>query len=212
VIHEDAHAPTPSSGFVVPDQRLAFLNRDGEFQFDVWDLDDSGALDSPRDPPQFHKDQDDWVGFYVIGAAKLVGGRVLVGLTIYNPRPTHGLCLYSPAADGFRWMGFVDADIRDPSRVFEHRVLPGDRAIVISYSGRTRKAAEIYHNYYNHVYAFTAQRAGGVEVAQVGIDTGNIRDWDVEGTTMLLHTVDDRDPKKPHESYWSLDLRRVLGT
>jgi hypothetical protein len=155
-------------------------------------------------------DQQSWAGFHVTHAAPLPGDRVLLSVTRYTPRPSPALFVFDAGRNEFSFFADADPDIRDPSRLFYARAISPDAVVAVHFSGRTRKAAEIYYNRFNHLALFTPRYPAGIEVLKLGIDDGNVEAWTVRDRTLHLHTRDGRDPQRVRDRYWSLDLSQFL--
>lgn len=213
---DDADAQTPDTGYIISGMTgrppVAILNN-ADFRFETWNLaaDDRQTVSTQQAFANIHPQQDSWVGFYALDVACMPGNRALVAVAYYNPRVSYALYLYDIAAASFRHLVDVEPDIQDPYRFFEVRRPAADTALVLYYSDRTRKAAELYHNYYHHILLFSPRYADGIEVLRLGIDTGNVTDWTVSDGTLYLRTLDGRDAANPKRGSWSLDLSRVLG-
>lgn len=212
---DDADVQTPDTGYIISGitgrPPVAIMNHI-DFRFETWKLaaDDNQSVSAPLPFANIHPQQDSWVGFYALDVACLPGNRALVAVAYYNPRVSYALYVYDIAAASFRHLVDVEADIRNPYRFFEIQRPSADTALVLYYTGRTRKAAELYHNYYHHFMLFSPQHTDGVELLRLGIDTGNVTDWTISDGKLYLQTLDGRDAASPKQGSWSLDLSRVL--
>jgi len=60
------------------------------------------------------------------------------------------------------------------------------------------------------VLLFTPLERDGLEVLQLSLDDGNVREWGLQGGTLWLHAIDGRPRPAPRVLAWSLDLARLL--
>ncbi len=211
---DDPVAQIPRAGFIVRGingEELALLNDPEAFSFDIWRLSyDRKNPTTKVKTGKISEDQSAWVGFHVTGATSLPGKLVLLSVNRYTPRQSPALFLFDVRNSTYKFLASVDPDIRNPLRYFDTRVISPSATMAVFYSGRTRLAAEIYYNRYNHLMLFTKQYPYGIEVMKLGIDTGNVQDWYVRNRTLYLYSLDGRDNNNAREGYWALDLSQLL--
>lgn len=209
----DRNTATPRSGYVLngPGDGLpiALLNDGDAFRFDAWQLtqpeEPATRLDNAVDAAQ-----NSWAGFYLVDAACITDTLMLLAVQYYHPTAKHALYTYDVAQARFTKIADVDPGIPNKDRYFEYQALGPDSAVALYYTGRTRKAAELYHNYFHHFILFGPDSPSGTELMKLGIDTGNATQWAVMEKTLYLHALDGRDAKNPKEGDYSLDLSAVL--
>lgn len=202
-----------NAGFVIRaaegEAGILLLNSDGGVE--AWDLtaDDKIIAGSQRGL-SIAPDQSSWIAYSIAQVGCLFGAQVAVAVSHHNPRPSHSLYRMDMTNLEFERIADAEVDTRDIDRYFSV-VHPGqDLALLLRYSDRQRKSAEIYHNHINHLALFSPEHPNGLELLQLGIDQGNIERFFVQGKTLYLQTVDARDSKQPKRFNWSLDLSRVL--
>ena len=181
--------------------------------FDVWQLvsDNDWSIARRLHVPQLGESQDEWVDFFALDAGCLLPGRVLLSIRYDDPTAEYALYLYDIEAQSYARVADASPEFQDPHRYFWIRRLGEDRALVLFYSGRTREAPEIYHNYYNHIMLFDRSNPGGRMLLTLGIDTGNVEDWVVVDETIYIKTVDHRGHGAPRRETWSLNISGALG-
>jgi hypothetical protein len=211
---KDLPASEPAIGFVISDGRapaVLLMNRPDNLpdaSIELWQL--ASAQDLPltrKLPMQLAPDEASWRARFLDDALCLPNGRVLVSINYYVPRRRDGLFLYDIGQQRVSRLAEVSAY---RSKYFESQLLNADSAMVLYFSDEKRKAAEIYHNYYNHFHLFTSAHPDGLEVLKLGIDIGNATQWAVIDKKLYLRTRDPRNPDDLREASWSLDLSKLL--
>lgn len=189
-----------------------FLRLDDGFRFEVWDLAPEEDLRPGRrwPDPVLHPDQAEWKGVGVLEAIPLPAGRALLAIRYFAPRPRCALVRADRAARAFSWIAEADPSIREPHRHFVCRCVPGDVALVLHFTGRTRKRAELYYNRRHHLRVFTPDRPDGLEVLDLGLDVGAVADFVLRDRVLHLETFDPREARDPPRRHWTLDLSAVL--
>lgn len=154
----------------------------------------------------------DWKEYNVVDAAAVTNSKIIIAAQIWNPRSSYRLYLYDLTTSTITPIPVTDvaASTSNLGSFFEIDHLTTDTSLVLTYSKNVREAAEIYHNYYNHVFLVSPSYPNGVEVLRLGIDVGNIKQWQVRDKTLYMQTEDTRNPKQHKVGYWSLDLSKVL--
>ncbi len=216
VLTEDANAGTQFSAFMIDGsidgQPLAIVNDTEQSRFDVWTLDsaENPRLVSRIETQALSEEQDSWAAYFVINAACLPDGRVILTVNYLHGGSNVVLYLFDPKNRVYEFYSTVDKSVGTFNQYFEFRALSAKSAMLIYYTDRTRAKAEIYYNKYNHLVLFTPDHPGGVEVVKLGIDTGNVLDWAVLDQTLYLNTRDNRVSDQQESGYWSLNLSNIF--
>jgi hypothetical protein len=126
------------------------------------------------------------------------------------PNPVDALYLLD-ASGVIRNFGLVQPDWHAglPSRFLDNLQLAPDAVLAVYRTDSVRLGAERYVNRFDHLVLFSPRHPTGLEVARIGIDDGNVRDWRFSGHKLWLQTSDDRGDA-PRPFTWSLDLSHVL--
>ena len=211
---KDLPASEAAIGFVITGRERAVLlmnlpDNVPDASIELWQLASAQNLQLTRKLPiQLHPDAAAWRARFLDDALCLPNGRVLVSINYYAPRRRDGLFLYDIGQQRFSRLAEVSSY---RSKFFEPQLLNSEAAMLLYFSDERRKAAEIYHNYYNHFHLFTRAYPDGLEVLKLGIDIGNATQWAVLDKKLYLRTRDPRAPENPREAYWSLDLSKLLS-
>ncbi len=148
----------------------------------------------------------------VIDIACLPDRQLLVAIAYRNPVSKIALYRFDIDKLSFALISDMVSHNRQ-SEHFELKQLDSENALVLFYSGRTRQAAELYFNYFNHIILFAPAYPEGIEILKLGIDIGNVKEWIVVDKRLVLKTRDGRDSTRDKEAiigYWSLDLSHLL--
>jgi hypothetical protein len=211
----DNSTETYEAGFIVESELgdIALINNPDEFRFDLWSLasDDKLALDQKILTKPLSPEADNWVNYSVANVACLPNNKLLLAVNYYDPRPKIALYLYDLSDKTFTFFAHAEANAQDLYKYFEQKSLSNTESMIVYYSDTKRKSAEIYHNYYNHIVLFNDQFPEGIELVKLGIDNGNIIDWQLNHNKLQLHTRDNREHKSPHIRYLSLDISKMLN-
>ena len=195
------------------DKTIALINNPKDGGFDVWALESTHSLKPIKQiqTNELSEQASKWINYSVVDVLCLPNQSLLVAVNYHDPRPKVALYLYDTSSQNFSLFSEVDANAQDLDKYFEHKQLSDKESIVIYYSETQRKSAEVYHNYYNHIVLFSEQYPLGQEILKLGIDDGNVVDWQVLDKQLLLHTRDNRDHKDPKTYDWSIDLSTLLA-
>jgi len=178
----------------------------------LWQLDarDPTRFERPR-TATFEPDQAKWVMSSASEVIALPAGRVMIQLSYHRPQATQGLYVYDPVADRMVSRGRIEPDWSKgaPFTYLSSLQLRPDALLVMHHTDSERLGAQRYVNHFDHLVLYSPRFPDGLEVATVGLDDGNVRQWGLAGTTLWLHTVDER-VQPPRTTVLSLDLGRVL--
>jgi hypothetical protein len=214
-VEKDIIAAGSSIGFVIsdrPDNAVLLMNLSDELPhglIELWQLKSREDLQLvSKIPAQISPKESSWGSRFAQQAVCLPNGRVLVGINYSRPEVHTDFFLYNIEQRRFSTF-FNDYDLRF-SEAFETQPLSEYAALLLHFSQRTTVGFELSYNYYNHLQLFTRAHPDGLEVVKLGIDIGNVKQWRVIDKTLYLHTHDPRTPDKPRETYFSLDLSKLL--
>ena len=196
---------------------LAIVNRvsatlEQPDKVEIWEL-DAGERKFLKQRPIGMDEQDPrWLDFVVADLACLPGDRLAVLFSYRQFAAAKKLFLYDVGNGRF---SFITRPTLIPKNLawgayMEVRPVDAKSAILFFATDRRRKAAEVYHNYYNHFWLFGPRYPDGIELLKLGIDVGNATEWQVRDQTLYLHTMDTRDLKNTRESAWSLSLNKAF--
>lgn len=179
---------------------------------ELWDVDrkDATRLASQR-PLAIDPKQDKWL-FYSAGEAlALPGNKVVFDLNWFDPSPHDRLCVLDLATGAVKTWGPIEPDWPAglPLHFIDSLQLTPEAVLVAYRTDKVRLAPERYVNRFDHLLLFSRRHPQGLEVARMGIDDGNVRDWRFAGGKLWLQTSDDRGDA-PKAFNWSLDLSNVL--
>ena len=210
----DGYIATSQSAFVwrSASTPLALINNQEKARFDVWELESISSLKPIKKVSTNVLDSksQNWLNYSVVDVACLPEQRLLVAISYNDPRTKIALYLYDTFNQQFSIFSEADENTQHLGKYFEQKKLNSGETIIIYYSETTRKSAEIYHHYYNNIVLFSDKHPEGIEILKLGIDDGNVKDWQVVDKKLLLHTVDGRDNKDPKTYFWSLDLSKLM--
>jgi len=212
---EQSYIETSQAAYVWAsnDNSIALINNPEEGRFDVWALESVKSL-KPVNKIQTNdlsEQASKWINYNVVDVLCLPNQTLLVAVNYHDPRPKVALYLYDTSKQSFSLFSEVDANAHDLDNYFDHKRLSDKESIVIYYTDTQRKSAEIYHNYYNNIVLFSERYPQGQEILKLGIDDGNVVDWQVLDKKLLLKTRDNRDHKDPKTFDWSIDLSTLLA-
>lgn len=211
---EDGYIETSQSAFVWNSASpVALINNQENARFDVWELESKNSLKPVKkvSTNELSSQTKNWILYSVVDVACLPDQKLLVAVNYYDPRSKIALYLYDTANQSFSLFSEADTNAQNLDKYFEQKNLNSGESIIVYYSETKRKSAEIYHNYYNNIVLFSDKHPQGLEILKLGIDDGNVEDWQVTDKKLLLHTIDNRDHKDPKSYSWSLDLSKVLS-
>ena len=162
--------------------------------------------------------QSEWTPPSLSDVVCLPEGRLLVGMSYFlktsRRGQRHDLFLFDLATgksrlvveDAVSWAFGVPGK----PELVKAQVI-GPKAVLVLYrTGLIRLAPEVYTTQSDHLLLFTAQRPGGVEIAQVPREQGKIQDWGMSGRSLWLTTRVEGAEQAHQDRYWSLDLDRLL--
>ena len=155
--------------------------------------------------------QDKWL-FHSAGEPLAVGGnKVVFDLNYFDPSPHDLLCILDLATGTTKTFGPIEPDWPAglPLHFIDSLQLTPQAVLVAYRTDKVRLAPERYVNRFDHLLLFSPRHPDGLEVARIGIDDGNVRDWRFAAGKLWLQTSDDRGDA-PKAFNWSLDLSRVL--
>lgn len=211
---ENSYIETSQSAFVVNSVSppIALINNQENARFDVWEIESKNSLRPVKKVPtnDLSAQSKNWIHYSVVDVACLPEEGLLVAVNYYDPRSKIALYLYDTAKQSFNIFSDAQANAQDLGKYFEQKDLNSDETLILYYSETRRKSAEIYHNYFNNIVLFSDKYPLGIEILKLGIDDGNVKDWQVMDKKLFLHSVDNRDHKDPKSYFWSLDLSKVL--
>jgi hypothetical protein len=178
---------------------------------ELWLIDSKdGRKPATQVPLRFDANQQKWSAYNSQEVLALPDNKLLVLLQYRLPNPVNGLYLVD-ASGVVKTFGLAQPDWHAglPSRFLDNLQL-SPRAVLVAYrTDSVRLGAERYVNRFDHLVLFSPTHPLGLEVARIGIDDGNVRDWRFSGSKLWLQTSDDRGDA-PKAFNWSLDLSRVL--
>ncbi len=178
---------------------------------ELWlaDRKDAKRLATPV-PLQLDANQQKWSACSAQEVLALPGGKLLVAMRYRVPNPVDALFLLD-ATGVARKFGLIQPDWPAglPSRFLDNLQLTPDAVLAVYRTDSVRLGAERYVNRFDHLVLFSPRHPTGLEVARIGIDDGNVRDWRFSRGKLWLHTSDDRGDA-PRVFDWSLDLGHVL--
>ena len=179
---------------------------------DLWEVDraDPTRLVHQR-PLNLDPRQGQWLFYNAGDVVALPGNQVLAQIGFFNPGPTDRVYLIDLASGIAKNLGAIEPDWPAglPLHYLDTLQLTPDAVLVAYRTDKVRLAAERYVNRYDHLLLFSPRHPQGLEVARIGIDDGNVRDWRFTAGKLWLHTSDDRGDV-PKAFDWSLDLSHVL--
>ena len=179
---------------------------------DLWEIDraDPTRLVHQR-PLNLDPQQGRWIFYNAGDVVALPGNKILAQIGLFNPGATDRAYLIDLASGAARNLGMIEPDWAAglPLHYLDSLQLTPDAVLVAYRTDKVRLAAERYVNRYDHLLLFSPRHPQGLEVARIGIDDGNVRDWRFAATRLWLKTADDRGDA-PKAFDWSLDLSNVL--
>ncbi len=192
---------------------IAFVNDSDERVFETWTFDNGTfALKNKVNFNRLDASQGNWFKYFVADITPLPNDKLLIAIAIAAPTLEYRLFTYDMNSNEFDFIANIDSHTAHLEQLFESQWLSKESAIVLFYSDTKRKAAEIYHNYYNHLYLFSSIYPQGIPLLKLGIDDGNITNWSVDMDNIRLNTLDNRDPKNLKHAAWSLNISNVIKT
>ena len=155
--------------------------------------------------------QDKWLFYNAGEAIALPGNQMLVDVGYNNPSPTDRLYVIDLATGAARNLATIEPDWAAglPLHFLDSLQLTPDALLVVYRTDKVRLAAERYINRFDHLLLFSPRHPQGLEIARIGIDDGNVRDWRFAAGKLWLQTSDSRNDTHVPVN-WSLDLSRVL--
>lgn len=161
---------------------------------------------------QLDPSEKGWITAGIEGVGCLPGSLLALGLGWSDGRSFQSIALYDRAANKLRTLSqaayaAVSGATND---LLDTREAGSDTALLLYHTDDLRLRAEIHARKYDHVMLFSARYPQGLEVLTLGLDDGNVVEWNVIGGTLWLHAQDRRDRQRPKEYFWSLDLTSVL--
>ena len=205
----------PAEGFVLSNApgAAALVNTfDPERRVDLWEIDraDSTRLVHQRSL-NLDAQQAKWMFYNAGEVLELPGNKLLAQIGFFNPGPNDRLYLIDLGTGAARNFGAIEPDWAAglPPRYIDNLQLTPEAVLVAYRTDKVRLAAERYVNRYDHLLLFSPRHPQGLEVARIGIDDGNVRDWRFVGGKLWLQTSDDRGDI-PKTAAWSLDLSHAL--
>ena len=192
---------------------VAFINIEPQMTFETWELNNGLSLNTLVDTSNIHPDQAKWYHRMARNINLLPGGdRLLFIISYSDPIRKTALYTYSTSNNKFH---FINNNVRDNIQIDQYYKLypiSKDSIIAVYYSGRTRQAAEFYHNYYNHLLLFSPDYPDGLEFLKLGIDDGNVETLLLKDDVLYLETWDIREHGHPKQRFFSINLRTLLNT
>ena len=155
-------------------------------------------------------EQSSWITYLFTDAACLPGDRLLLGIYFIAQQVKQALFVYDISNNTFTRLADVARDVDDRERFFTAQPAAANASIVLYNTGQVRTAPEQYYNAFNHLVLFTPQHPTGLEILKLAAADGSVRRWTVIDKTLWLQATDRRDPRKPADFVWSLDLSKVL--
>ena len=205
---------SPAEAWVAPGKpdALALVNVfEPKRRCELWLLDrkDASRL-STQVPLQLDANQQKWSACSAQEVLSLPGGKLLVSMRYRVPNPVDALYLLD-ATGVVKKFGLIQPDWPSglPSRFLDNLQLAPDATLAVFRTDPVRLGAERYFNRFDHLVLFSPRHPAGLEVATIGIDDGNVRDWRFVHGKLWLHTSDDRGDA-PRAFDWSLDLSHAL--
>ncbi len=187
--------------------------RDHGPSVEIWELGAGTPVRFERQRTvQFDPGQAGWTAFSTVGVACLPVHQVLIGLDYSEPQGRTALFVYDVASNGARKLANIEPDPNSFLRGNFFATLPvaPDAVLVLFHTDQERLGPERYVNKYDHLMLFSTRYPKGLEILKLGVDDGNVRRWDMVGSTLWLDTLDARNPAQPVKFTWSLDLSKVL--
>jgi hypothetical protein len=178
---------------------------------ELWLADTGAARKLARQVPlRFDANQEKWSASSAQEVLALPGGKLLVLLRYRVPNPVDALFLLDDSGV-VRSFGFAQPDWPAglPSRFLDNLQLTPDAVLAVYRTDSVRLGPERYVNRFDHLVLFSPRHPTGLEVARIGIDDGNVRDWRFSNGKLWLQTSDPRGDS-PRNFNWSLDLSHVL--
>jgi hypothetical protein len=180
-------------------------------QCELWIVDQGDARKLARQVAlNLDPNQQKWSACSAQEVLALPGGKLLVLLRYRVPNPVDALYLLD-ATGVARNFGLAQPDWPAglPSRFLDNLQLTPDAVLAVYRTDSVRLGAERYVNRFDHLVLFSPRHPAGLEVARIGIDDGNVRDWRFANGKLWLQTSDSRGDS-PRNFNWSLDLSHVL--
>ena len=204
-----------TTGYVIerPGQpRLMVVGTDDPVRVELWELGDGELPALVRQRPMvLDPDQDRWATSVVHDVAVLSPSKILLAVGYISPFAKDGLWVFDLDKNA---ASVIEARAachpRQLDQLFETRVVSDDSVLVLYYSGRTRKRAEVYYNLYNHFLLYSPRHPSGKEVLKLGAQDGSTQRWEVVDRTLWIDAVDAQSDDHPKQSVWSLNLSKVL--
>jgi hypothetical protein len=214
VLSSAVDGKSPAEAWVVPGKPdgLALVNVfEPKRRCELWlpDRKDASRL-STQVPLQLDANQQKWSACSAQEVLAVPGGKLLVSMRYRLPNPVDALFLLD-ATGVARKFGLIQPNWPAglPSRFLDNLQLTPDAVLAVYRTDSVRLGAERYVNRFDHLVLFSPRHPTGLEVASMGIDDGNVRDWRFVRGKLWLHTSDDRGDS-PRTLDWSLDLSHVL--
>ena len=151
-----------------------------------------------------------WKNFEIVDAAVVTNTKLIIAVTFWSQRPDNALYLVDLKEMLLTQILSKGAAHSTDFEYFEAKPISADTGIVLFYSNRVRAAAEIYHNYTNHLMLVSPKYPTGAELIKLGIDIGNIKEWDLYNRSIYMKTIDGRTSNVPREGQWLLDISSML--
>jgi hypothetical protein len=192
--------------------RLAFANISGAHaHIELWELNvNEKPLFKRKRTVRLDPEQDSWRSFLLADVVRLPENRLLLSVFYYAPQVKQALFVYDYAADSYTKIANVVPHTDNRQKFFEAQLVAPDAAIVQYYTNRIRLAPEVYYNTPSHLRLFTPRYPQGVEILQLSAADGSLKRWAVIDKTLWLEAADSRDPRKPKDFIWSLNLEKML--
>jgi hypothetical protein len=206
---------SPANAFLLPGTpgSAALVNTfDPERRCDLWEVDraDPTRLVHQR-PLNLDPQQAKWLFYNAGDVVALPGNKLLAQIGFFNPGPNDRAYVIDLASGTARNLGAIEPDWPAglPLHYLDSLQLTPDAVLVDYRTDKVRLAAERYFNRYDHLWLFSPRHPQGLEIARIGIDDGNVRDWRFSAGRLWLKTSDGSGDA-PKSFDWSLDLSHVL--
>ncbi|WP_455204056.1 hypothetical protein [Kaarinaea lacus] len=154
-------------------------------------------------------DDGSWNLAKLVSATPITDTKVMLAIKYWNPTPNDALYLFN-VLDETIFPVLQDGAAQNRDReFFQVKHISPKMGLVLYYSGRVRAAAELYYNSLNHIMLVSSKYPNGIDLLQLGIELGNVHEWQVRDNKLFIKAVDIRD-SDTKESFWSLDIGKVL--
>jgi hypothetical protein len=193
---------------------LCIVNVRGERQRpQFWELaSDADPVFVRQIPVCLEAPGEQWVCGRAFDVVVLPGGLLGLGVGYSTGRPFQQVAVYDRRSGQLRKLAdALSFSVAGSSNEMLKALDAGaDGVLLLYHTDELRLRAESYARQHDHIVLFSPRHPRGLEVLKLGLDDGNIIDWNLVDETLWMHTQDQRSPQQRIERFWSLNLASVL--